>query len=77
MKEKHFSVFDFNKRYKSDEDCLQVMQKMRWPNGFVCSHCKHNRGYRLHGRRVIQCVLCKSKHRLQLGQFLTRQEFHC
>jgi hypothetical protein len=67
MKEKYFSVFDFNKRYKSDEDCLQVMQKMRWPNGFICSHCKHDRGYRLHGRRVIQCVLCKKQTSITAG----------
>jgi hypothetical protein len=67
MRENHFSVFDFNKRYKSDEDCLQVMQRMRWPNGFKCSHCKHDRGYRLHGRRVIQCVLCKKQTSITAG----------
>ncbi len=72
MKGKYFSVFDFIKQYKSEEDCLIVIQKMRWPNGFVCSHCKHNRGYRLHGRRVIQCVLCKKQTSITAGTIFDR-----
>jgi transposase-like protein len=67
MKEKYLSVFDLIKQYQSEEDCLQAIQKMRWPNGFVCSHCKHNKGYRLHGRRVIQCVLCKKQTSITAG----------
>jgi len=67
MKKKNFSVFDFNKSYKTDEDCLQAIQKMRWPHGFICSKCKHNRGYRLHGKRVIQCVACKHQTSITAG----------
>jgi hypothetical protein len=67
MKKKNFSVFDFKKRYQSEEDCLQAIQKIRWPNGFICSRCGHDDGYRLHTRRVIECCVCKCQTSITAG----------
>jgi hypothetical protein len=67
MKKKNFSVFDFNKRYSTEEDCLQAIQKVRWPNGFRCPHCDHDDGYRLHKRRAIECAVCKRQTSITAG----------
>src|ERR1700722_14768048 len=69
---KNFSVFDFNKRYRSEEDCLQAIQKVRWPNGFVCPSCCHDDGYRLQGRRVIECTVCKRQTYITAGTVFHR-----
>jgi len=67
MKKKNFSVFDFQKRFKTEEDCLQAIQKVRWPNGFRCPRCDHDDGYRLRGRRVIECSVCRFQTYITAG----------
>jgi len=72
MKKRNFSVFDFSQRYKTEEDCLQAIQKIRWPNGFICPCCGHDDGYRLHTRRVIECVVCKRQTSITAGTIFHR-----
>lgn len=72
MKKRNFSVFDFNKVYRKEEDCLQAIQKIRWPNGFQCPECGHDDGYRLHNRRVIECVVCKRQTYITAGTIFHR-----
>ncbi len=67
MKKDFFSIFDFNKHYKTDEDCLQTIAKMRWPQGFICPKCGHGDGYRLGRRRVIECAVCKHQTSITAG----------
>lgn len=67
MAKEFFSIFEFNKRYRTEEDCLQAIAKMRWPNGFICPKCEHDDGYRLHDRRVIECALCKYQTSITAG----------
>lgn len=50
---------EFQKRFFSDEACLQAVFDARWPHGFVCPKCQHNDGYRLQSRpRIVQCTVC-------------------
>jgi hypothetical protein len=51
---------EFQKRFSSEESCLQAIFEARWPHGFVCQYCQHNDGYRLSSRpRIIQCAVCR------------------
>lgn len=56
---KFSSLLQFQKRFPNDEDCIEYLEKLRWPNGFVCPNCGHDDGYRLAERRLIQCALCR------------------
>jgi len=67
MKQEFLSVFEFNQRYRNEDDCLQAIAKMRWPNGFICPSCQHDDGYRLSRRRVIECALCKHQTSITAG----------
>lgn len=49
----------FQMRFDSEEACLQAIFDARWSRGFVCPRCEHNGGYRLSGRRTIQCSSCR------------------
>ena len=74
MKKKNFSVFDFNKLYSKEEDCVQAIQKVRWPSGFICPHCSHDDGYRLRGRRVIECAVCNHQTYITAGTIFHRSK---
>jgi hypothetical protein len=67
MKKDFFSVLEFNKRYRTEEDCLRAIEKARWPNGFRCPKCEHDDGYRLSRRRVIECAVCKHQTSITAG----------
>jgi hypothetical protein len=72
MKRKSFSLFEFNKRYGTERDCLDVLEKVRWPNGFICPKCGHDEGYRLLVRRVIECAVCKYQSSITAGTVFHR-----
>jgi hypothetical protein len=67
MKKKSLSIFEFKSRYQSEDDCLRLIEKIRWPNGFICPKCEHDAGYRLHTRRVIECAVCKYQSSITAG----------
>ncbi|MED4956227.1 transposase, partial [Paenibacillus macerans] len=29
----------FNSRFNSEQDCMEALIAMKWPNGFVCPRC--------------------------------------
>jgi transposase-like protein len=38
--------------------CVDQLIRYRWPNGFVCPHCGHDRGYFMGRRHLYQCASC-------------------
>lgn len=55
----NLTLFEFQKRFSNEEDCIQAIYDARWPRGFVCPYCQHNDGYRLSTRHVVQCACCR------------------
>lgn len=49
----------FQKRFSTEEACLQAVFEARWPKGFICPRCGHNDGKRLGMRRSVQCYSCR------------------
>ncbi|WP_268568687.1 transposase, partial [Paenibacillus macerans] len=37
----------FSSRFNSEQDCMEALIAMKWPNGFVCPRCAHTRCSRL------------------------------
>jgi len=67
MKGKPMTLLQFQKRYRTEDDCLWALEQMRWPNGFVCSKCGHDDGYRLNRLRIIECTVCKTQTSITAG----------
>lgn len=57
----------FNQKFSSEQQCLDLLEGLRWPRGFVCPNCDHDDGYRISTRRVIQCVLCRKQTSVTAG----------
>ena len=62
----HKDFQEFVDRFKSDDDCLNYLFELRWPNGFVCPKCGENK-YWMTGRNLISCSLCKNETTVTRG----------
>lgn len=47
-------------RYSSEEECMEALIAMKWPNGFVCPRCAYTRCSRVTSRRIplFECGRC-------------------
>ncbi len=52
------NIFEFNKRFSTEEACLSFLIQSRWPDGFSCPKCGHNEYYWKSQRQLLQCKQC-------------------
>jgi transposase-like protein len=62
--------------YSSDDTARALLESLRWPNGVICPHCKHNEIYKLEpratskrpGRRgLYKCSACREQFTVTVG----------
>lgn len=70
---KHYprSVGEFQAWFRTDDDCLDYLEWLRWPAGFVCPACGHNGGWRLDDAR-FKCAGCGSRTSVTAGTSFDR-----
>lgn len=61
------SAIEFQDRFRTEEDCLEFIRQLRWPNGFICPNCGHDFGYELNDRRLYQCSVCRRQTSVTAG----------
>jgi hypothetical protein len=61
------NLIEFQKRFDSEDACLDYLEESRWPKGFICPNCQHDFGYRLTERRLIQCSVCRHQTSVTAG----------
>jgi transposase-like protein len=44
--------------YKTEEDCRQALFEHRWPEGFRCPCCGHEKAYAHKQRPLFECCAC-------------------
>ena len=49
---------EFEKMFATNEDCLQYIISLRWPEGFSCPSCGEKK-YWLASKNRIICTLCE------------------
>ena len=53
------SLIEFQRRFPTDEACGEYLVAVRWPQGFRCPGCGHDRGWRLERRLpTFECAGC-------------------
>ncbi len=52
------STGEFGAWFATDADCLDYIEWLRWPEGFVCPRCAHRGGWRM-GNGKFRCGGCK------------------
>ena len=56
--QKGLSLNDFLNHYGDEEKCFEALFKLRWPNGFICPNCGHDKSCHLNTRKLRQCYRC-------------------
>lgn len=51
--------FEFQRRFQTDEQCIEYFKKVRWPHGFTCPRCGHTEAYWIDTRTLFQCKNCR------------------
>jgi transposase-like protein len=57
----------FLKRFGTDEQCRAYLFQARWPEGFRCSACGHDRAWAHKARLIDECAACGKQHSLLAG----------
>jgi len=51
---------EFEKDFNTEEACSQYLFNLRWPDGFRCPRCNHEKAWPLKGT-LYQCAKCNNK----------------
>jgi len=50
-------LLELEERFATDEACLEYLFKVRWPEGFRCPHCGHEKAWSTK-RNLFHCARC-------------------
>jgi transposase-like protein len=64
------SLREFQRQFATEEACQQYLAACRWPDGFACRRCGHQRAYTMVRQRHWQCAACRHQVSLTSGTIL-------
>ena len=65
--QKGISLSEFLKNYGTEEQCFEALYRWRWPKGFQCPHCGHDKCCQLSNRKLQQCNCCHRQTSITAG----------
>lgn len=65
------SLGEFHAWFRRDADCLDYLEWLRWPSGFVCPSCNYSGGWRLGDGRFM-CCGCGDRTSVTAGTIFDR-----
>ena len=65
------SLGEFQAWFQTDADCLDYLEWLRWPSGFVCPTCAHSGGWRM-GDGRFTCAGCEDRTSVTAGTIFDR-----
>lgn len=66
------NLLEFEGRFQSDANCRAYLEKVRWPNGFVCPQCGNMRGWRTGRQGLWECADCHHQTTVTAGTIFER-----
>ena len=61
------SFLTWQKQFQTEQDCSNYLKELKWPNGFICSRCGHDKGSELKCRKVTECSHCHRQISITAG----------
>ncbi len=62
---------EFEKQFSTQEQCLSYIFKLRWPSGFICPKCGHQKAWAANRGRYI-CAKCRYHASVTAGTLFNR-----
>lgn len=67
MEEDYPKTFEeFIDKFQSEDDCIEYIKRLRWPNGFVCPRCGCQKAWRTN-RYLMHCTGCELQTSITAG----------
>jgi transposase-like protein len=63
---------EFRSWFPDDDACIDYLEGLRWPDGFVCPVCDGGDGWRIRQRRMWMCAGCGRKTSVTAGTIFHR-----
>jgi transposase-like protein len=60
------TVLDFEERFASEEACRKYLVNLRWPEGFLCPYCGHDKAWSTK-RGLYRCCRCDKQISVTVG----------
>ena len=61
------TLIGFMEMYRTEEDCQRALFQHRWPDGYRCPRCGHDRAYAHKKRPLFQCRACRHQTSVTAG----------
>ncbi len=68
------SVMEFQRRFATDEACLEYLIESRWSEGFACPRCGRKEHYWKAPRRLFECKGCGRQSSVTAGTVMHRSK---
>lgn len=60
------TIIEFRDRFNSEEACIQYLEQLRWPDGFICPYCNAEKFWRTE-KVLIKCKNCQKRTSVTAG----------
>src|SRR3974390_399424 len=67
MQQPGLDLLEFQKKFRTEKACLKHLLQLRWPQGFRCPRCQHDRAYFHSTRHLYECQACSYQASLTAG----------
>ena len=62
---------ELESRFSTEEACRDYLVSLRWPDGFVCPHCSHDKAWPI-GKVLMECSSCGHQTSVTAGTIFDR-----
>lgn len=70
----HLYLHYFPQNCNSEEACETYLYNTRWPNGFMCPRCDHEKCYVISTRKLYECCECRTQVSLTAGTIMHKSK---
>lgn len=69
MSEQRLGLEEFQSRFSTEEACVDYLFLVKWPQGFLCPRCGHQKAYTTSTRRLplYECTQCRHQTSVIVG----------
>lgn len=65
------TLSELERRFTTEESCRKYLHQLRWPNGYRCPRCNHDKFWPLYGD-LLGCASCGYKTSITAGTIFAR-----
>jgi transposase-like protein len=70
MQQKNLNLLKFQRKFSTVKACQKHLFKLRWPEGYQCPRCGHQKASFIRTRHLYQCCSCRYQVSLTAGTVL-------